>query len=72
MEAKDFDLDAIGKRIRHLLIDNDSNITMLSEATGISRQGLYGKINNNTWTVEDIYKVAVVLRVAPEELIRRV
>jgi DNA-binding Xre family transcriptional regulator len=69
MDVKDFDLEAIGKKIRHLLIDKDSTITLLAEDIGTSRQGLYNKINNNTWTVADIYKVAKALEVEPKDLI---
>jgi DNA-binding phage protein len=69
MDVKDFDLEAIGKRIRHLLIDKDSTITLLAKDIGTSRQGLYNKINNNTWTVADVYKVAAALKIEPKELI---
>ena len=69
MNLKEFNLEIIGKKIRHLLIDKDLTITLLADNIGISRQGLYNKINNNTWTVSDIYKVATVLGIDPKDLI---
>ena len=69
MNLKEFNLEIIGKKIRHLLIDKDLTITLLADSIGISRQGLYNKINNNTWTVSDIYKVATVLGIDPKDLI---
>ena len=71
MDVKDFDLDIIGKRIKHILIDQEETLTKLANDIGTSRQGLYSKINNNTWTVADIYKVADALKIEPAELIRR-
>jgi transcriptional regulator with XRE-family HTH domain len=71
VEVKDFDLDVIGKRIRHILIDQEETLTQLATNIGTSRQGLYSKIANNTWTVADIYKVADALKIDPAELIRR-
>jgi len=69
MNLKEFNLEINGKKIRHLLIDKDLTITLLADNIGISRQGLYNKINNNTWTVSDIYKVATVLGIDPKDLI---
>jgi len=71
VDVKEFDLDAIGKRIRHLLIDKEETMTSLATSIGTSRQGLYAKITNNTWTVADIYKVADALGIKPSELIER-
>ena len=71
MDVKDFDLDVIGKRIRHILIDQDETMTKLAASIGTSRQGLYSKIANSTWTLADIYKVADALKIEPAELIKR-
>jgi DNA-binding Xre family transcriptional regulator len=64
-----FDPKAVGLKIKHILLDKESTIAALAERLGISRQGLYWKISNGSWTAEDIHKVAEVLQVNPKDLI---
>jgi DNA-binding phage protein len=69
MDAKEFDYQSVGKKIRHILLDQDATITKLAEEMGISRQGLYWKITHDSWTVKDVYLVAGALNVDPKDLI---
>jgi hypothetical protein len=69
MDAREFDYKSVGKKIRHILLDKDATIAKLAEDMGLSRQGLYWKIANDSWTVQDVYKVAAALEIDPKDLI---
>ncbi len=66
---QDFNQQSVGKKIRHILIDQDATIAKLADEMGLTRQGLYWKIANDSWTVQDVYKVAAALSIDPKDLI---
>ncbi len=69
MDAREFNYESVGLKIKHALLDADLSQTELAEKMGISRQGLYFKIANNTWTVDDVRRVAEILHIEAKDLI---
>jgi transcriptional regulator with XRE-family HTH domain len=69
MDVREFDYKSVGLKIKHALLDADLSQTELAEKMGITRQGLYLKISNNTWTVSDVRKVAEILNIDAKDLI---
>jgi len=69
MDAREFNYESVGLKIRHAMLDAKISQKDLADKMGITRQGLYFKINTNSWTVDDVRKVAEILNVSPQSLI---
>jgi len=60
----------VGKVVKHWMIDADVTANELASALGISRQNFYYKIQNNSFTYEDLLTVIEVCELSDEEIVR--
>ena len=57
-------MDNLEKKIRHLLIDKEKTITELAEKMDLTRAGLYYKMDNNSWNMDDLKALALFFEVS--------
>lgn len=56
-------------KVRFFLRLQRATITDLAYALQISRQAIYWKINNHSWSLQDVYDIARILKVDPKDLV---
>ena len=60
----------VGKVVKHWMIDADVKGEEVANALGISRGHFYYKVNNNSFTYEDLLDIIEVCDVSDEEIVR--
>ena len=61
--AEKINNESTGKKIRHYLLLTGKNASDLADYLGITRQGVFYKLENDAWDFKEIQKVAEYLKV---------
>jgi len=51
----------IAKKVKHLLLEKNITATALAEKVGITQPAISYKMTNNSYSIEDLEKIAVAL-----------